>query len=476
MMSSCGERISILWEEYPTSRSARAFFETRERDKRDKLVTYLLDHPDFAKNFATQWTVLLIGRGNQGRTVDRASLTNWLRKQFSADRPWNEVVHDLVASTGSSKENGAVNYVLAHLEFEAVPLTSRTTRLFLGQQIQCTQCHDHRSNPWKQGDFWGINAFFKGMKVEEVRKPNATGLEVIDHTELSDEPTDEFVRFDRPDGRIGIAFPRFLDGRKIGQGLGVIRRAELGKLIADPNNEMLGKAFVNRLWAHFLGRGFVNPVDDFGPHNLPSHPELITKLAEEFKKSGYDVKQLCRWIMASRAYNLTSMSGKTKGGVKDDGLFSQMQLKPLTPEQLFDSLLTATMAHRAGSEDDGNRRRDEWLRQFIFAFANDEDGEATSFQGTIPQALMMMNGDLMQTAVSCTPGGFLGDVIEQARRQGRSPESMVNSIYLAALSRYPSAKELAHARHYLTAFPDGLQVLQDLFWALLNSNEFVLNH
>jgi hypothetical protein len=171
------------------------------------------------------------------------------------------------------------------------------------------------------------------------------------------------------------------------------------------------------------------------------------------------------------------MSVKTKGADKSDGLFAQMQLKPMTPEQLFDSLLTATMAHRAGSSDDGNRRRDEWLRQFIFAFANDEDGESTSFQGTIPQALMMMNGELMQTALSGKPGSFLGDVIDQARRQGRSPEAhMVDSLYLAALSRHPSPKELARTGNYLESYPDSLQVLQDLFWALLNSNEFVLNH
>ena len=134
--------------------------------------------------------------------VDRAALTSWLRKQFASDRPWNEIVHELVSSTGSNKENGAVNYVLAHLEFEAVPLTSRTTRLFLGQQIQCTQCHDHPSNDWKQGDFWGINAFFKGMKTEEVRKADATGLEKVDHTELRDEPTDELCPL-RPSQRHG---------------------------------------------------------------------------------------------------------------------------------------------------------------------------------------------------------------------------------------------------------------------------------
>ena len=431
----------------PNIHEARAFLQSREKDKREKLIAYLLEEPDYAKNFATQWTVLLIGRANQGRMVDRPSLTTWLRKQFAADRPWNEIVHELVSSTGSNKDNGAVNYVLAHLELGAVPLTSRTTRLFLGKQIQCTQCHDHPSNDWKQLDFWGINAFFRGIKTRQVRKPDATGLEVLDHFELGDVPSDDYVRFDRRSGMVGIAFPRFLDGRKISQGKDVIRRAELGKLIADPNNEMLAQSFVNRMWAHFLGRGFVNPVDDFGPHNPSSHPKLLEDLASEFKKGGYDIKKLIRWITASRPYQLSSLKG-SKAGDKDETLFSQMLLKPMSPEQLFDSLLTATSAHRAGSSDDGHRKRDAWLQQFIFAFANDETEESSSFQGTIPQALMMMNGELMQQAISCKPGSFLGDLVEQAGRQ-RSPEIfMVDSIYLAALSRRPSAREIAQRGNF----------------------------
>jgi hypothetical protein len=459
----------------PNIQEARVFLQTRENDKRAKLIEYLLNHPDFGKNFATQWTVLLIGRGNQGRMVDRPSLASWLRKQFASDRPWNEVVRELVGATGSNKENGAVNYVLAHLEFDAVPLTSRTTRLFLGQQVQCTQCHDHPSNDWKQVDFWGINAFFKGMRTEQVNKPTDTGLDAYDHTELRDEPTDAYVRFDKRNGMVGVTFPRFLDGRKISQGADVVRRTELAKLIADPNNELMARAFVNRIWAHFLGRGFVNPVDDFGPHNPPSHPELLEQLGKAFKESNYDVKALCRWITNSRAYQLSSV--KAKASDKEEGLFSQMQLKPMTPEQLFDSLLTATSAHKAGSSDDGNRRRDAWLRQFLFTFANDESEETTNFQGTIPQALMMMNGELMQEALSGKPGSFLGDVCEQAAKNGRSPEVfMIDSIYLAALSRHPSHRESAHAHEYLQAYPDSLYVLQDLFWALLNSNEFVLVH
>ncbi len=459
----------------PNIQEARAFLNIRDHDKRGKLVEYLLNHPDYPKNFATQWTVLLIGRGNQGRMVDRAALTSWLRKQFGSERPWNEVVHELVSSSGSNKDNGAVNYILAHMGFEAVPLTSRTTRLFLGQQIQCTQCHDHPSNDWKQIDFWGINAFFKGIKADPVRRPNATGMQVVDHIEVSDEPTDAYVRFDKRNGMVGIAFPRFLDGRKISQGTDVNRRAELGKLIADPNNEALAKAFVNRMWGHFLGRGFVHPVDDFGPHNPPSHPALLDRLGKDFRESGYDVKKLIRWIMASRAYQLSSI--KTKGSEKEESLFTSMQLKPMTPEQLFDSLLTATSAHRAGAADEGGRRRDDWMRQFLFAFANDEGEESTNFQGTIPQALMMMNGDLMREALSGKPGSLLCDLLEHSGAQSRSPENtMIDSLYLAALSRHPTPRELTQAREYLGKYPDSLQVLQDLFWALLNSNEFILIH
>jgi hypothetical protein len=457
----------------PNVEEATAFLRAKDPGKRAKLVEYLLNHADFAKNFANQWTVLLIGRGRQERMVDRGALSAWLRRQFGSDRPWNEVVYELVAAKGSNKENGAVNFPLAHLEFGAVPLTSVTTRAFLGLQIQCTQCHDHPSNDWKQADFWGINAFFKGVSAEDVRVSNATGAEVYDHTELSDEPTDAYASFDKRNGLVGIAFPKFLDGRKISQGPDVDRRVELAKFISDAKNLDLAKAFVNRMWGHFMGRGFVQPVDDFGPHNPPSHPELLEKLAKEFQASHYDVKKLIRWIMASRAYNLSSVT--TKANEKDETLFSHIGLKPMTPEQLFDSLITATSAQKTVGGDT-TKRRDEWMKQFLFAFANDEGDEGSSFQGTIPQALMMMNGDLMEQAVGGKPGSFLADLFAHAQQTHSPALYMVNHMYLAALSRPPSPNELKYASHVLNAEPDSIYVLQDVFWALLNSNEFILNH
>lgn len=459
----------------PSIKETLAFLQSKESGKRQKLVDYLLEHPDAAKNFANQWGVLLLGRQRQERRVDRDALADWLRRQYLENRPWDRVAFDLITSKGSNKENGAVNFPMAHLESGAVPLTSITTRLFLGKQIQCTQCHDHPSNDWKQADFWSINAFFKGVRQREVSKADPTGLVSYDHTELRDEPTAEFSQYSRRNGLMGIAFPRFLDGRKISQGTDVDRRLELGKFVADPGNLDLARAYVNRAWGHFLGRGFVHPVDDFGPQNPPSHPELLDRLAREFQKSGYDMKALVRWITASRVYNLSSVT--PAGNEKDDALFTHMALKPMTPEQLFDSLLTATSAHRAGGGEASDRKRQRWLDQFVFAFANDEGDEGTSFQGTIPQALMMMNGELMDRATKGQSGSFLADLLADAQRQSRgSPvAAMVNNLYLAALSRYPTRAEMATASRYLNSYPDTIGVLQDLFWALLNSNEFVLN-
>jgi Protein of unknown function (DUF1549)/Protein of unknown function (DUF1553) len=458
----------------PYISEATAFLKNKDAGKRAKLVEYLLAHPDYPKNFATVWKVVLLGRKNQPRDVDANALTSWLRRQFVENRPWNEMAFELVDAKGSNKENGAVNFTLAHMADGAVNLTSVTTRVLLGQQIQCTQCHDHPSNDWKQSDFWGINAFYKGLRQEQISTTNAAGTVTVDHIEIHDEPSDKWSTFERRDAKLGIAFPTFLDGRKISQKKDVDRREALAKFITEPANDSFAKAYVNRLWGHFFGRGFVQPVDDFGTHNPPSHPELLEKLGQEFKASGYDTKALIRWIMNSEAYHLTSIS--IKENEKDETLFSHMNLKPMTPEQLFDSLIVATAAHKTGGEDQTGRRN-AWMNQFNIAFANDEGEESSSFQGTIPQALMMMNGDLMEQAVGGRSGSFLADLFEHAQLQshGSMGGYVVKNLYLAALSRSPTPRELQAASKFLNNYEDTVCVMEDMFWALLNSNEFVLN-
>ncbi|WP_152051712.1 DUF1549 and DUF1553 domain-containing protein [Tautonia marina] len=459
----------------PSLQETSDFLQSKDANKREKLISYLLDHPDYAQNFGNFWSVVLIGRGDTGNQVNRNALRAWLRTRFAANEPWNEIARELVTASGpNTPENGATNFALAHLDFDAVPLTSITTRVFLGQQIQCTQCHDHPSNDWKQADFWGINAFFRGVRSREVSRTSAGGAEETAYYELYDDPTDAFARYDRRDGTIRIAFPTYLDGRKISQETDVDRRQELGTFITEPDNDQFAQAFVNRMWGHFLGRGIVHPIDDFGDHNPPSHPELLERLADDFKASGYDIKQLIRWITASEPYHLSSV--RTRANERDETYFSHMTLKPLTPEQLFESLLTATRAHQAGGGGNSDARRDRWLRQFTFAFGNDETNEGTSFQGTIPQALMMMNGDLIDEATSSKPGSFLRDLLDEAMRRRASADFVIEKLYLAALSRPPSSKEAGAAQVLLRQGPSPNAVMEDIFWALLNSNEFILNH
>jgi hypothetical protein len=460
----------------PNVDEARSFLRSEAQGKRAKLIEYLLGSPDYAKNFAGLFTNLLIGRRQQDQQVDRAALTSWLRQQFSANRPWNEVARELVTAKGSNKENGAVNFALAHFADERVNLTAYTTRIFLGQQIQCTQCHDHPNNNWKQSDFWGVNAFYRGLRQRPLERVADSGVLMRDGTEVYDDPTDEWARFEKRNAIIGVVPPTYLDGRRISPGTDVDRRTELGRLITEPANDQFALAYVNRVWGHLIGRGFVHPVDDFGDHNPPSHPELLDQLAADFRASGFDTKALIRWITASQAYNVSSAMNRSNA--QDDTLFGHYPLKPMSPEQLFDSLITATSAHKTAGGPASDETRSRWLRQFVVAFANDEAGEATMFQGTIPQALMMMNGELMARAVGDQPGNFLSHVLDAARLQRQVPplRYVVDQLYLAAYARYPNAKEVRRAQAFLESNPDTLGVIQDLFWALLNSNEFILNH
>jgi len=463
----------------PSIDETREFLLSKEKTKREKLIETLLEDPDYAANFATVWRVALIGRSMMdNQEVDPAALETWLRRQFAANRPWNEIVTELIAGEGSNKEHGAVNFVLAHRGDGAVNLTSYTTRLFLGQQIQCTQCHDHPSNDWKQKDFWGINAYFKAVTAERVMVENNLGLQVLDHVEVADreilDDLDRYAAYDRRDGLTMSVGPTYLDGRKTDPTVDTGRRKELAALITARDNLQFARAFVNRMWAHFMGRGFVHPVDDFGDHNVPSIPELLDLLAEDFRDHDFDIKHLIRLITRSKAYHLTSRT--IPENELDELLFSHMNLKPMTPEQLYSSLLVATNADKVDAADAAAARA-RFARQFARAFANDEGAESVEFQGTIPQALMMMNGELIAKATTGKAGSQIRKLFDEAKLQPKNPDVyLITQLYLAALSRPPSARELAVARRLIASdrYPD--QVAEDLFWALLNSNEFILNH
>jgi len=287
------------------------------------------------------------------------------------------------------------------------------------------------------------------------------------------------------------AYPRFAD-QQVDGGPQTNRRRELARLLTSGDQPQLAKAFVNRTWAQFFGYGFTNPVDDMGPHNRPTHPELLDRLADEFVKTGYDTKQLVRWICNSRPYQLTSrfrdVNLADDPAAGDPPYFSHAYVKPLSAEQLFDSVLVATRADQADPyfNAEADRRRQRWLREFYSLEQTEENCEATTFDGSLPQALTMMNGPLVQQAVSGAPGTLLGEVLTGP---GNETEK-IRRLSLAVLSRYPTPRELdeirdvisqvvrsrTQAEHAPSAAVVRNDALRDVYWGYLNSGEFVVNH
>ncbi len=464
----------------PRGAEVESFVGDKDPAKRAKLIDRLLDSPDYVRHWTTVWTNLCIGRQTPAR-VNREAFQKFLREAFEKNRPWNEIVVELISAEGRFDETGAVNYLLAQMTMrdEAVQATAKTARLFLGTQLQCTQCHDHPFvNEWKQRQFWELNSFFRQSRRIDHRKPNPdTGRQMDDYSELVNEDFAGPVFFERRNGEMQVAYPAFL-GEKIDDGATTVRRTELARLMTHGENPLIARALVNRTWGRFFGYGFTNPVDDMGPHKAPSHPELLDLLATEFVKQGYDVKKLIRWITNSEAYNLTSQPGPRN--TEDDPasgkmpLFSRMYLKPMEAEQLYDSLLIATEADKTAGDDAAaeEKQRSEWLDQFVLTFGTDENDEATTFNGTIPQALMMMNGPMIERAISAEKGSYLHTVLSDSE----SDVKKVQQLYLSALGRMPTRKELHTADGIVQQTGDPFAAFQDVFWAVLNSNEFIINH
>jgi hypothetical protein len=486
----------------PTIDELETYLVDHARDKRAKLVQRLLNDDSYAEAYARHWTTiwtnLLVGRSGgmlPDSPVNREGLQQYLRRSFLTNKPYDVLTFELISAQGSNTPgeydfNGAVNFVLDNLQEKAATATAKTAQIFLGLQIQCTQCHNHPFNDWKQNRFWELNAFFRQAKTVVERKgSDQRPVRLVDedfagegaHDPTSADPDDAEIYYELRNGELRVAYPVFVDGTAINpSGLvrAVNRRYELARFVM--RSEYLGQAIVNRLWGHFFGYGFTKPVDDLGSHNPASHPELLGELARDFADGGHDLKRLIRWITLSEAYSLSSRFGPKQGNQSDDPTlgtppsFSHFYLRQMTAEQLYDSLLVATEAHRAtGNYEEQQRTKDDWAQQFTIAFGTDDNGEMTTFDGTITQALMMMNGELTRRATSSAAGGFLWKVSQRAAQ----PAAPIKHLYQAALGRKPSKAELKLADELLATRGGNRQtVLEDVWWALLNSNEFILNH
>lgn len=481
----------------PRADEVKAFVASGDRNKRTHLVQKLLNDKnyveEYSRNWAGIWTVWLMTRS--GNPTYHNQMKLWLEEQFAKNVSHKDMVTSLLTATGKTDENQAVNYILANLgeatprekrrdegHFEAVPITSRTTRLFLGLQTQCVQCHDHPFNPdWKQSSFWGVNVFFR--QVDRKGNPNLRQnpmMNIAPVLELTDDDkvnTAAVVYYERRNGMIMPTKPTFLDGSRPEPSEGKSRRKQLAELVVKHEN--FPKEYVNRIWGHLFGRGLNEQpvVDDFGEHNKVIHPELLDKLARDFAGyADYNPKELLTWICTSDAYQLSSAPNKTNEKPETDVFFSRMPLKALSPEQLIESLWVATHGQsgsQLGDSKEAERKRAAWTSSLVRNFGDDE-GNEVNFNGTVVQALLMMNGREINEAIR-DPNGTVVRAINASKG---NHNTVVKQIYMAALSRPPSGNEpgiigrvadRSYGKRDATFYAD-------VMWALLNSNEFILNH
>jgi hypothetical protein len=521
----------------------RRFLADKSEGKRRRAVDDLLASPRWAAHWTAYWDDVWMGRDTRGPDVDAGAFRGWLYDVLARNTPWNEVVTQLLTATGRNSDgvakreaeaneglggapadvNGAVNWTLKYQE-NPQDMAGAASRTLLGVQIQCAQCHDHKTEKWTQKDFQGFAAAFTRTRIEPIDrdKPAATGMRAVRRVDLRDlnRPAPRFAKKMGDIDAITKARPTTLEGTDLGDGEGV--RVALARWVTGPYNPWFSRALVNRMWGHFLGRGFVDPVDDLRPSNAPMAPDLLFALASDFVASGYDLKHLVRIIVGSDAYArsaapLDAASAKVDPEVK---LWERFRVTPLGPEELFDAAIAATkldaIVQQTGALDLAQVRFRVKAR-YGFLFDVDEESDQNDYEGTISQGLALLNGSVVATGASLLPGGALQELLAMAGDDA----AKIEELYLRTLSRLPTPEETDRwiqfvqgsvaspeaspaapvsapprrekpAKGEARQQPDPLRGLEnragklradvrarayeDMLWTLLNSSEFVLNH
>jgi hypothetical protein len=552
----------------PPPEEVTAFLENKSKYKRLEAINKLLESPRYVQYWTNYWDDVLLGKQVRAAVVDRVAFKEWLTEQFRKNTPYNKFVYELLTATGqnspgggygravglknpppgmamemeagaasdakpNARINGAVNWYLKYAQTPA-DFSGNVSRIFLGVQIQCAQCHDHKTEKWTQEDFRRFTSCFmqtrpipldmgrdvKGIRRLEVRDINSPFLRrrpLRNNGKVKEDGRAEYAN----------AIPAALDGADFSDSPN--RRQALAAWITNEKNPWFAKAIVNRMWGHFMGRGFVDPVDDFRESNPTTMPALLDRLAQDFTEQNYDLKHLIRTICSTRTYQLAPSAAK--GDDHNNTLWARYRLKPMGPDVLLDSLIQATGMNNMLENERLEAIRFAIRRQFVFLFDVDEETEQKEFEGTISQALLLLNGSLISRGTSLIPGMALAETMQIS---GDDKEK-ITALYLRTLSRKPTAKELAYWEQFVnaprevvqtdtpTALPlrgragnrlpqagkaasgnpnqlfrrrnmgaDPLgrfaaplnrvpptpkqQAYEDVFWALLNSSEFIFNH
>ncbi len=446
----------------PTREEARAFLADQSKDKRARLVDALLKRPEYADLQALRWADLLrVDRLKLGHK-QAYSYYQWIHASFAANKPMDEFARDIVASEGSLSKHPAGNLYKVVTSPGAV--ASTVSQVFLGVRIECAQCHHHPFDRWSQADYYGMQAFFtqtgfKGSSTGEMllSNKNATTTHprskrvVQAHALLEPEPEET------PEGD---------------------RRRLFAEWMTSPDNRWFAKNIVNRVWAQFLGRGIVEPVDDVRLTNPPTNPELLDALAKHFVESGFDMHQLIRTITASRTYQLSATPNELNES--DEQNYSRALLKRMGAEVRLDMICQVTgIPEKFDGVPHGSRAVQLWDSQvshyFLKLFGRPIRATACecerATQPSVGQVLHVLNSPEIHGKLA-DDGGTLAALT----RSIQDDEKLIAELYLLFYSRYPTNEESQGLVRYLAGVSNRREAVEDVAWSLMNTVEFMFNH
>ncbi|MGH7191998.1 MAG: DUF1549 domain-containing protein, partial [Candidatus Saccharimonadales bacterium] len=476
-------RVSLdLVGRLPSATEVTTFALDGSPNKRAAVVERLLARPAFGRKWARYWRdVIFYRRGDDRALLAAGAAERFLTDEFNRDAPWNQIAERFITATGDIREHGETAVIAAQMG-DANDVTAEMSRIFLGVQIQCAQCHDHPTDRWKRVQFHELAAFFPRIALRPVRDGMNRSFEVVSHDVERGKPGKggggrrgdlEHRMPDLKDSssKGAVMSPVFfLTGQRLPLGESDQQRREtVAGWMTAKSNRWFAKAFVNRIWAELVGEGFYEPVDDLGPDRTCSAPKTMDYLADEFARHDYDVKWLFRTVTATDAYQRESRPRRNL----DEVPFTANCSQRLRSDQIYDMLTDALGTPASGPEKNkqGQGRPRAGARAvFAAVFGYDTSDRRDEISGTIPQALALMNSPLVNRAVNGRrPQTDLGKLLASI---GDDDEVTVE-LYLRCLGREPNDKELTILRDYLRSTGDRVAAFEDVFWALINSTEFL---
>jgi len=465
----------------PSVEEYRAFLQDASKDKRTRLVDRLIQSDGFTDLWTDLWSEMLRVKGggyapNETDTKAAAVYYDWIHDQIAKNRPLNEFVADQITGTGSNLTSGPANLytMLVHSpRFTPKSFASDFSQLFLGVRIQCAECHNHPFDRWTQDDYYGWVSFFTGLK----RKQGVEPREFYIYNDPSAEPAKHLVD-ERP-------MPASVLGGEAPVPKGGDPRKALAQWLTSPKNDLFTRNLANRIWAQFMGRGLVEPLDDMRISNPPTNKALLDALAARLASNGFNLRSLVRDICTSRVYQLSARPNSTNAG--DTRQFSRAQLRRLRADVLLDAIVKATDGERnfqyfpkgvkaiqqyprSSGDTTGSRSGDPFFETFGRSDRNTVCACDTKLEPTLSQTLHFVAGDTLPDQIA------KGKVVPWLLADGTPPQAIIEELYIRALSRKPDADELKGMLELASKDPANRKVYEDIFWSLIDSTEFLFNH